>query len=190
MRSVSALLLHVCCGPCSIMPIKTLIQADFETIGYFNNPNIQPLAEYLRRVEAAKQCAQQLNIELRLENNWDIAAWLKKQLPDSRSPDRCLWCCASRLKATALKAKELEIPFFSTSLLYSRYQPHEHIKKTGEELAREYGLNFVYQDFREFWQAGIDISKEWEIYRQPYCGCIFSEAERYNKKLKKLEAAT
>ena len=80
----------------------------------------------------------------------------------------------------------------SSSLLYSRYQPHDVIRAAGEHAAAaedaplSEGPRFVYRDFRTDWQAGIDLSKEWGVYRQPYCGCVYSEAERYDKKLQRL----
>lgn len=182
-----ALLLHICCGPCSIMPVSLLREAGYEPVCWFMNPNIQPLAEYLRRREAAGQCAEKLDIEIQYEDNWDIQDWLEKQLPFANSQQRCERCVAWRLEAAARKALELGLPCFSSSLLYSRYQPHDYIRQRGTELANELGLEFVYQDFRTDWQAGIDISRQWGVYRQPYCGCVFSEAERYAKKIKALQ---
>lgn len=180
------LLLHVCCGPCSIMPLKSLREEGFEPFAWFMNPNIQPLMEYLRRREAAGQCAEKLDARIIYDDNWDLAEWLGRQLPCANSKARCENCCATRLEAAAQKAVALGVKYFSTSLLYSRYQPHEFIAAKGRELGLKLGLEFVYRDFREHWQAGIDISRDWGVYRQPYCGCVFSEAERYAKKLAKL----
>lgn len=168
------------------MPVQRLRHEGFAVLGWFMNPNIQPLAEYLRRREAAGECAARLDLELQFEDNWDLAQWLQWQLPYAHSEERCQRCCAQRLEASARKALELGLHHFTSSLLYSRYQPHDFIRACGEKLARAHGLNFVYRDFREDWQAGIDISKEWGIYRQPYCGCVLSEAERYGKKLARL----
>lgn len=185
------ILLHICCGPCSIMPAMLLAEEGYKIIGFFHNPNIQPLGEYLRRREGATQCAANLKISMLYDDKaWDMQTWLKKQLPVANNQEaRCQNCIAPRLEATAQKAVELGISKFGTSLLYSRYQPHGFIKAKGEEIARQHGLEFVYRDFRPYWQEGIDISKAWEIYRQQYCGCIFSENERYAKKLAQLQNA-
>lgn len=156
-------------------------------LGWFMNPNIQPLAEYLRRRETAAECAAKLAMELKFDDTWDVVEWLQGQLPYAKSPDRCERCCAQRLEACARKAAELGLTHFSSSLLYSRYQPHDFIRNYGESLARVYGLEFVYRDFRKDWQAGINLSREWDLYRQPYCGCVLSEAERYGKKLARLQ---
>lgn len=180
--------MHVCCGPCACMPIKRLADAGYEISCYFHNPNVQPLSEYLKRREAAAQCAAFYGLPAIFDDAWDIAGWLAWQLPRADSPARCEACCAARLKAACEKAAELGIRRVSTSLLYSRYQPHDFIAVEGRRLALSYGLEFIYRDFREDWQAGIDLSREMGLYRQAWCGCVFSEAERYAKKLRRLQA--
>lgn len=147
------------------------------------NPNIHPLSEYLRRREAAGEAAARLAMPIEYEDDWNLQRWLTKQLPHCQEKSRCEYCCGERLEAVAQKAVRSGYYHFSTSLLYSRYQPHEFIRDKGFELANRYNLDFVYQDFREDWQTGIDLSREWGLYRQAWCGCIFSEAERYAKKL-------
>lgn len=182
------LLLHICCGPCAIMPVIRLREAGYEPLFWFMNPNIQPLAEYLRRREAAAQCAEKLGARIIFEDEWDIAAWLERRLPENASNARCLGCIGERVAAGFRKAVSLGINAFSTSLLYSKYQPHERIADFAENQAIKSGVAFIYQDFRKDWQKGIDLSREWGLYRQPYCGCVFSEAERYAKKLARLKA--
>lgn len=181
------LLLHVCCGPCAIMPVMRLREAGYEPLLWFMNPNIQPLAEYLRRREAAGQCAEKLGARIIYEDDWDIAAWLSRRT--SASGERCLGCVEERVAAVYRKAAALGIEAFSTSLLYSKYQPHEHIASIAQTLAARGGAAFVYRDFRTDWREGIERARAWELYRQPYCGCVFSEAERYAKKLAKLREA-
>lgn len=195
--NANSLLLHICCGPCACMPAQRLLDEGYAVTGFFCNPNIQPLAEYLRRREAADQCAEKLGIRIiHADQDWDIAAWLRAVQGRDKKPERCHYCCASRLVATRDKAIELGFALFSTSLLYSRYQPHDFIAGTGQSLGS--GLagqapgqpwpQFVYRDFRKDWQAGIDKSRAWGLYRQQYCGCVYSEAERYDRELKKLQA--
>nr|NJM01334.1 epoxyqueuosine reductase QueH [Desulfobacula sp.] len=87
-----------------------------------------------------------------------------------------------RLLQTALVAKKGNFEAFSTTLLYSKFQNHDLIRETGEALAAKYGLQFLYHDFREGWNSGIEASKRLNLYRQQYCGCIYSEKERYYKK--------
>ena len=183
-REGTPLLLHACCGPCAIMPALRLKGAGFAVTLWYRNPNIHPLAEYLRRREAVGECAARLGVPVIYDDEaWDIRAWLAAPEAQKEPPARCEWCCESRVRAAAAAAKALGFAYFTTSLLYSRYQPHEAIAAVGRELTAGGGPEFVYGDFRLDWQAGIDRSKEWGLYRQPYCGCIFSEAERYHKKL-------
>lgn len=210
--AADSLLLHVCCGPCSIMPVQRLQEAGYAVTAWFMNPNIQPLSEYFRRREAAGECAERLGIPILYEDApWDIVAWLRQVAGRDLPPERCHWCCTSRMEAAYAAARELGYAYFSSSLLYSRYQPHDAIAAAGFRLsgldvpavlpealpapaagaegAQTAGPRFVYQDFRTDWQAGIDASKAWGVYRQPYCGCVYSEAERYHKKWRRLVEA-
>ena len=99
--------------------------------------------------------------------------------------NRCRYCYAMRLRPTAERAMAIGADAFSSTLLYSRYQNHSLLRQQGEALAMELGIPFYYDDFRGGWQEGIDRSIEMGLYRQPYCGCIYSEQERYDKKWKK-----
>ncbi len=183
------ILLHACCGPCAIMPAIRLKEEGFQPVLWFMNPNVQPLSEYLRRREAAETCAALLGCKIIFEDaTWNLQKWLAEQMEHPEAPERCHWCVASRVEQARLTAENLGFSFFTTSLLYSIYQPHEHIRQVGEGLDKEEGPGFVYRDFRQDWREGIERSKEWNLYRQPYCGCVFSEAERYAKKLSKLVA--
>lgn len=170
------------------MPVQRLQAQDLEVTAYFMNPNIHPLSEYLRRREGMVQVAATLGIDvIWADNSWDIQRWLHEVAAAGvNAPARCTYCYTSRLQATCKAAQEQGFSAFSTSLLYSRYQAHENIATLGKAYANAAGMTFVYEDFRTDWQQGIDISKEWNIYRQPYCGCIYSEAERYMKSLRKL----
>lgn len=180
-------LLHVCCGPCSIAPVLRLREEGFEVTGYFMNPNIHPLAEYLRRREAMEQCAARLELPMIWQDDaWDLTRWLRDVAGtcDVGEP-RCRYCYSTRLEAAHRTAGEGGFALFTSSLLYSRYQRHETIVDIAEAVATSGEPAFLYRDFRSGWQEGIDISKEWGLYRQPYCGCVYSEAERYAKSLAK-----
>lgn len=181
-------LLHACCGPCAIMPSLRLQDEGYKLILCFINPNIQPLSEYLRRREALLECADRLGAEvICVDESWNLPEWLAMQLPRVNSPERCIWCCQSRLEAVWKMAVEMRVDAFSTSLLYSRYQPHDKIAEKGKVLAAKALPSFLYRDFRKDWQKGIELSKMWGIYRQPYCGCVFSESERYAKKFARIK---
>lgn len=176
-------LLHTCCGPCSIYPLRVLRSKGHEVTGFFYNHNIHPYQEYARRRDALLQMAEKEALPLIMSDNYDLEEFLANV---AQQPElRCSYCYSSRLRATAEAAAAEGFDAFSASLLYSRYQKHEQIRELGEKIGREYGLAFHYQDFRPGWQEGIRISRELGLYRQQYCGCIFSEKERYLPKAAK-----
>ncbi len=184
------LLLHICCGPCSFYPLTVLQEKGINPVGYFFNPNIHPFREYERRVEALKVVAEEFSLSMIWDQRgYDLEHWFQA-IGDSRdSVRRCPECYRVRLEAAAQVAAEGGMEAFTTTLLYSRYQRHGEIRKIGTETAERHGVKFWYHDFREGWQQGIDMSIEAGIYRQPYCGCLFSERERYEKREKRLAAA-
>jgi predicted adenine nucleotide alpha hydrolase (AANH) superfamily ATPase len=99
-----------------------------------------------------------------------------------RENERCGNCYRIRLEETARRAVEGGFEIFSTTMLYSKYQKHDLIRELGNAIAQDFHVKFLYMDFREGWQEGIDISKALNLYRQKYCGCIFSERDRLLKK--------
>lgn len=177
------ILLHMCCGPCSCYPVKRLWELGFVPEGYFYNPNIHPYKEFQRRFETAAEFAGKVNLPITVDDNYILRQWLEKALAAPKG--RCVECYESRLDEAARFAKENGFDTFTTSLLVSPYQQHDVIRAVGEAAAAREGLTFFYDDFRLGWDEGVKISLDLELYRQPYCGCIFSEQERYDKKLKK-----
>lgn len=176
------LLVHACCGPCAITVFQTLRDEGLEFTGFYYNPNIHPLTEYLRRKEALGEVGRRMGVAMSFADaEYDPAVFLRQAA--FREKDRCRFCYELRLDRVAREAKALGCQGFTTSLLYSKYQDHEAIRRAGEEAASAYGVAFAYRDLRPFWDEGVRLSKEWELYRQPYCGCIYSEFDRYRKKL-------
>ena len=187
MTNKRKMLLHICCAPCSTFPLKNLCEnhQEFDITGYFYNPNIHPYKEFKKRLDTLKLFAEKTNLNLIVDSNYDIEDFIREQIKSIDSgKDRCLKCYTLRLKQVASFAKENNFDVFSTTLLVSPYQKHDLIKLSGEIISSELGVDFYYQDFREGWHEGVQISKDLELYRQPYCGCIFSEKERYYKKPK------
>lgn len=176
------ILLHTCCGPCALYPLQSLRTAGHQVTGFFYNPNIHPYQEYARRRDTAVQMAEQQAMPLIVRDDYDLEGFLANV---AAAPEqRCSYCYTSRLRATAQAAATGGFEAFTASLLYSRYQKHDEISELGRHLATEYGVPFHYQDFRTGWQEGIRLSKEQGLYRQQYCGCIYSEKERYLPKAK------
>ncbi len=185
---MARVLVHLCCGPCAIVPVSALKAQGFEVTGYFSNPNIHPLTEYLRRRETLLQAARLLDIPV-LFPDAEYQPRVFFQAVTGREEERCPPCYALRLEPTARAAREMGFTAFTTSLLYSKYQKHEAIRQAGLAAAQAQGLDFLYQDFREGWKEGVTRSKEWGLYRQQYCGCLYSEAERYARELARAVAA-
>ncbi len=172
------LLVHICCGPCSIIPFKHLFdKGEGYVCGFFFNPNIHPYTEYMKRLDSVKKLAELMGFDVIYSDDYRMEEFL---LNVAKDPDnRCEHCYRSRLEETAQAAKENGFSSFTTSLLYSRYQKHERIKEVGEEVGGLKGIPFFYHDFRYGWKDGIALSKDMGLYRQQYCGCIYSEKERY-----------
>ncbi len=171
------LLLHICCAPCSIYTWHYFQHKGFKIQGLFFNPNIQPYRELARRKKALYSLAASEKKEIIYYDDYPLEEFLSMAMESNT--DRCAICYQWRLKKTAAYALENGIPYFSTSLLLSPYQKHELLKETGEKISEEFGVNFVYSDLREGFQESMEKAKKAEIYRQGYCGCIFSEKERY-----------
>lgn len=177
------ILLHMCCGPCSCYPVKRLRELGFAPEGYFYNPNIHPYKEFQRRFETAAEFAAKMELPITIDDNYKLKEWLKRALAAPQG--RCVECYESRLYQAAAFARENGFTSFTTSLLVSPYQQHDVIRSVGEKAAAYEGIRFFYDDFRMGWDEGVQLSLDMELYRQPYCGCIFSEQERYDKKLRK-----
>jgi predicted adenine nucleotide alpha hydrolase (AANH) superfamily ATPase len=163
-----------------------LLEQGHSVTGYFYNPNIHPLAEYLKRRDGAGEVAAKYGLPMiwaMEEGDYDTAGWLN--LVYGQAEERCPRCWQMRLDKCLGQAKNLGFDAFSTTLLYSIYQNHERIRQLAEQAGtgHEKTPTFYYRDFRTDWQEGVDISKEWGIYRQKYCGCIFSENESQAKPL-------
>ena len=189
------LLMHMCCGPCSCYPTERLRAEGIEPVGYFFNPNIHPYEEWRRRLNAARMLSEKVGLELVVDNHYGLREYLSRVLPLVSDEDtirysdgrhaRCRVCYAWRIGQTAAYASEHGFDAFTTTLLYSRHQNHEVVKSIGETFSRQYDVAFHYEDWREGWQRGIDLSIELGLYRQNYCGCIFSEEERFSSELRK-----
>jgi len=182
---MNKILLHVCCGPCSIYPYQALKDKDFQVTSFFYNPNIHPYKEYQRRLAGYHQFTQleQLPTISFQEENYQLEDFLRQTA--FREEKRCLACYGMRLEETARVAKKGNFPYFTSTLLVSPYQQHDLIKEVGENIGKKYGVEFYYEDFRTGWKKGVERCLEIGLYRQPYCGCIYSEKERYYKKGKK-----
>jgi len=178
------LLLHSCCAPCSVSCVKSLRNEGITPDLFWYNPNIHPYTEYKSRRGCLSEFAHNKNLELTMIDEYGLRLFLNEvhqaALKDKKE-SRCLKCYKLRLEKTAAFAAENGYAAFSTTLLISPYQNHEAIKSIAEELALKYGIEFIYRDFRPLFREGQAQARAAGMYMQKYCGCIFSEEERYIK---------
>ena len=173
------ILLHICCGPCAIVPMRELLAEGHEVAGAFVNPNIHPFREFELRLEAARQAADAFGVEMVHEDAYGLTEFLRAVV--GSEDERCPICYAMRLDRVAAIAASSGFDGFSTSMLVSTQQDHEAIRRAGEAAAASHGVEFVARDFRPMVMEGVRASKEMGLYRQQYCGCVYSEWERYRE---------
>lgn len=172
-------LLHVCCANCACYPIDRLREQGHEVRGLFHNPNIQPYEEFTRRKEAVGQLSKELKIPIIFKDEYPLEEFFRRMV--FREGQRCWICYQWRLETTARVAKRGRYDAFTTTLLYSKHQNHDWIRHVAEEEARARGVRFLYEDFRGGWKEGMERSTALGFYRQSYCGCIYSERDRFHK---------
>jgi predicted adenine nucleotide alpha hydrolase (AANH) superfamily ATPase len=176
------ILFHICCAPCALYPYFRLKEEGLEPTGYFYNPNIHPYLEYKKRLDTVKEFASRVGLEVHYRDGYDLDHFLLSIA--GKGTRRCEHCYRIRLEsaAAAATARGKGYGAFTTSLLYSKFQKHDLIKGIAKEVAAEHGIEFYYEDYRRGWREGIVESKAMGLYRQQYCGCIYSEKERYEKR--------
>jgi len=171
------MLLHVCCANCVLHPYETL-KNDFDVTLYFYNPNIHPDKEYDKRLSCARQAAEKYGLTL-IEGPYDKNNWLDMTYDYRNDPEganRCEVCFNIRLEKTAVFAAENGYDIFATTLSVSPHKNSKIINNTGKMLSEKYGVEFFEADFKK--QDGFKktmlLSKELDLYRQNYCGCVYS----------------
>lgn len=176
------ILVHTCCSNCAIYPYGVLKNKGFEVILFWYNPNIHPYTEYKLRLDSLKKLESLWKIEVVYDDDYrEFYKFLR--LVSGKEKQRCEICYKIRLERTAKKAVELGLEGFTTTLLVSPYQKFDKIINIGIEIGKSYGIKFIAEDFREGFRTGMNTARELELYRQKYCGCIYSEAERYLKRI-------
>ncbi len=171
------ILLHICCAPCAIYPASVLRGEGAEIHGFFYNPHIQPWQEFDRRLKTLEAYAQAEKIPLILRPDYDPTTFFRQVA--FRETSRCIYCYSLRLDAAARTAKKSRFDAFTTTLLYSKQQKHELVVSLAKEASLKYSIPFYYRDFREGWKEGQAKARNLGIYRQQYCGCVYSEMERF-----------
>ncbi|MBR5801035.1 MAG: epoxyqueuosine reductase QueH [Lachnospiraceae bacterium] len=200
------LFLHSCCAPCSSYVLEYL-RAFFRITVFYYNPNITEDEEYFKRVEEQKRLIFRMNSELTdvdngenatddtteaypidiVEGNYEKTLFFDSVKGLEQCPEggeRCFICYEMRLRETAKRAKETGADYFTTTLTISPLKNAAKLNEIGEQLSVEYGIDFLPSDFKKKggYQRSIELSKEYDLYRQDYCGCIYSKVEREKQK--------
>ncbi len=170
-------LVHCCCAHCSAYSIKHWQQQGYNASALWYNPNIHPYSEHQKRLEAMQAFSKQLDFPLIEIKGYDITRYFRAINGDEA--ERCRHCFRLRLQKTAEIALEKGFSAFSSSLLISPHQKHELLAEIGSEIAAKTGIEFLYADLRKRYSDSRHITKPLELYRQQYCGCLYSEWERY-----------
>ncbi len=173
------LLLHICCAPCANRPIDILRTDGMEVTGFWYNPNIHPFTEYRARRDCLRTYAQEIELPIIEQDEYALRPFIRAVAEDI--DHRCVKCYEMRLYAAARQAKEGGFDGFTSSLFISPYQNHELLREVAERAGAEYGVPFLYRDFRPYFREGQAFAREHGFYMQKYCGCVFSEEERYRK---------
>ena len=169
-------LLHICCAPCANQCIEVLRGDGLVVTGFWYNPNIHPYTEYRARRDCLREYAKAVELPLIEKNDYALRPFVREVAEDL--DHRCVKCYQIRLFEAAKAAKEGGFDSFTSSLFISPYQNFELMQETAERAAMEYGVEFLFRDFRPYFRAGQDRARELNMYIQKYCGCIFSEEER------------
>lgn len=170
-------LMHICCAPCANQPVAQLREEGITVTGFWYNPNIHPYTEYQARKRTLEGYAKEIGLKLVIGGAYDLRPFIIAVAGDI--DHRCSYCYRTRMEKTAQYAAENGFDSFTTSLLISPYQNFEGITAAGRAAGERYGVEFLPRDFRPLFQAGQGYAREHGFYMQKYCGCIFSEEDRY-----------
>ena len=172
-------LLHICCAPCANMCIDELRNDGQELTGFWYNPNIHPFTEYRARRNCLREYAASISLPLAERDDYGLRPFVRAVAEDI--DNRCVKCYEMRLFAAAEYAAEHGFEAFTSSLFISPYQKHELMREVADHAADAFHVKFLYRDFRPLFRQGQERARALGFYMQKYCGCVFSEQERYLK---------
>ncbi len=180
---MSKVLIHVCCAHCAAYTVEHWRRQGHEVGGFWYNPNTHPYTEHQQRRESIQKLAQQIDLPLIISTDYDIIEYFRRVA--GHETERCRYCFELRLTKTAETARQHGCDAFTTTLLISPHQKHELIQEIGQKVAGEQGVNFLYADLRKRYSDSRHLTKLLNLYRQQYCGCVYSEWERYTSQPEK-----
>ncbi|GER93955.1 epoxyqueuosine reductase QueH [Dissulfurispira thermophila] len=173
------LLMHICCANCALYPLTFVRQMGIDVTGLWFNPNIHPYTEYKSRLNALKKLEILWDLSVEYIDYYGLKEYLRNVV--GNEDNRCEYCYSIRLEETAKRAREINADAFTTSLMVSPYQKFDMIIDIGRVMQERYSVEFFVEDFRKGFNDGRRMSRELGLYRQKYCGCIYSEMERYGR---------
>ncbi|NLG26436.1 MAG: epoxyqueuosine reductase QueH [Chloroflexi bacterium] len=171
------LLLHICCGPCATWSVQRLRAEGWDVTGYWFNPNVHPYSEHERRRENLASFAGQVQLPVQWEPGYEMPAFLRAVAGHEAFRERCAICYRMRLERAARAAAEGGYDAYCTTLLISPYQDQAALRTIGDDLGSRYGMPFHFENLRRGYAETPRLSREYNLYRQHYCGCIYSEWE-------------
>jgi predicted adenine nucleotide alpha hydrolase (AANH) superfamily ATPase len=179
------ILLHICCAPCAIYPFRKLVADGYEVTAFWYNPNIHPYTEYKNRLDSVRLSEKLHQWEIQYLDEYELEKFLKAASDNPEFGVRCRHCYRMRLERAAEFAKANGFEVLTTTLSVSPHQDHSLIKEEGERAAEKFGVRFHYQDFTSGYREAHEQATEKGLYMQKYCGCIYSERDRYDKKFRR-----
>ena len=174
---MKSVLIHCCCAHCTAYTVDYWRQQGYEVSAFWYNPNIHPYMEHQHRLEAIKSLAQEKNLPLIVAEGYDMIEYFRQVV--GHESQRCQYCFRLRLSKTVEIARQMSLDAFTTTLLISPDQKHDLLREVGDELAEEKGIEFLYADLRKRYSDSRHLTKPLNLYRQQYCGCVYSEWERH-----------
>jgi len=172
-----SILLHVCCAPCGTYTVERLRELGFAVTGFWYNPNIHPWSEHERRRETLARYATEVDLPMIWAEGYEMPSFLRAVAGHERFGERCAICYQMRLERTAQVAAAQGFDAITTTLLISPYQNQALIRRIGETAAAEHGVTFYFENFRRGWARRGHLAREYDLYQQRYCGCVYSEWE-------------
>jgi len=168
-----SVLVHCCCAHCAAYTVSYWRQQGYEVSALWYNPNIHPYMEHQHRLEAMKSLAQGVDLPLIITEGYDIVDYFRQVV--GHESQRCQYCFGLRLLKTVETAQQMGFSAFTTTLLISPHQKHDLIREVGNKIAEEKGVDFLYTDLRKRYSDSRHMTKGLNLYRQQYCGCVYSE---------------
>ena len=174
---MKSVLIHSCCAHCAAYTVDYWREQGYEVNALWYNPNIHPYMEHQARLGTMQSLAQEMNLPLIITEGYDIIEYFRQVV--GHEAQRCQYCFRLRLSKTAETAHRMGSSAFTTTLLISPHQKHDLLREIGNQLAEEMGIPFLYADLRKRYSDSRRMTKQLDLHRQQYCGCVYSEWERY-----------